>query len=503
MTWIGDRDIEVAIGERTSGPIANFLSNPLSAIDRIVVLHELNEEPRLSDFWAWIRRHASAEVVRHAVPDIEDSIAYTQLYPEVQRIVHVELERDPAKTVYLNGSSGRPVKHAIFMLLATPNHRLQLVSCWSDKRPVAILQLPFAVAVDFAKSTTSHTINAFSSGRPLSEKEQAAFSVITGDSDAMKSAKHVAASFAGHNIAVMIFGETGTGKELFAEAIHRASTRATKRFVPVNCGAIPESLVDAELFGAKKGSYTGADRDRAGLFHQADGGTLFLDEIGELPLQAQARLLRALSTTPNRIRPVGGLDEAEVDVRVIAATHRDIPSMVAAGKFRQDLWYRLSTAVIRLPPLRERGPDLETLIDLTWRRLMSDTSGLTAQTLNAAAKRALRQHHWPGNVRELMATLTRIAIRAERAEVSAQEVKAAIEPMLATHDEDSLLDRPIVPGLFDINEILDQVKHRYISRALTAAGGNKSQAAHALGVPNSTLSDWLRETPQRPRKPQG
>jgi transcriptional regulator with PAS, ATPase and Fis domain len=501
VTWIGERDIEVVKNGRRAGPIANFLSNPPSAIDRVVVLHERSEQALLGDFLAWIRTRTDAEISQHSMPDIEDSSAYTQLYPEVHRIVHAELGRDLAKTVYLNGSSGRPVKHAIFMLLATPNSRLQLVSCWSDSRPVSVLELPFAVAVDFARSTTSHTINAFSSGRPLSEEERLAFSDITGDSDAMQSAKRMAASFAAHNIAVMIFGETGTGKELFAEAIHRASSRSSRRFVPVNCGAIPEALVDAELFGARKGSYTGADRDRSGLFQQANGGTLFLDEIGELPLPSQARLLRALSTSPSRIRPVGGLDEVEVDVRVIAATHRDIPSMVATGKFRQDLWYRLSTAVVRLPPLRERGRDIETLIDLNWQRLLSGTSGLAARTLTAEAKRALRQHSWPGNVRELLATLTRIAIRAERADVSAHEVKMAIEPMLAAPNGASLLDRPIGQGLLDIHAVLNEVKHHYIGRALAASGGNKSQAALALGIPNSTLSDWLRELPKRAQPP--
>jgi|GEM_PF-4206234 len=171
-----------------------------------------------------------------------------------------------------------------------------------------VLDLPFSVAVDYARSTTSTTINDFPSGRLLTREEAAAFEDIEGDSSAIAGSRLAAACFAKFDIPVLLLGETGTGKELFAEAVHRASIRSRNKFVPLSCGAIPESLIDAGLFGAKRGAFTGADRDRKGLFQQADGGTMLLDEIGELPLPSQARLLRALNSSPSRVRPVGALD---------------------------------------------------------------------------------------------------------------------------------------------------------------------------------------------------
>ena len=482
------------MGRRQSGPIANLFRLPPMPIDAVVVLHETSDAPnQVAAFKEWLSTTTKAPAEYHAVEPIDDANAYSQLYPVVRDLIQRTLDGDANRPLLLNGSSGRPVKHAIFMLLATPNPRLRLVSSWSDSRPVATLDLPFSVAVEFARSTTARTINEFTSGRSLTQEEAAAFEDIECDSAAISDARMSAASFAKFDIPILLLGETGTGKELFAEATHRASRRAHKKFVAINCGAIPESLIDAELFGAKRGAFTGADRDRKGLFQQADGGTLFLDEIGELPLPSQARLLRALSSTPSRVRPVGGLDEEDVDVRIVAATHRDLPRMVADGRFREDLWYRLSTAVVRLPPLRERGVDIDILIDSLWRRLTRGSTLLAGKRLSAGARRALRAHPWPGNIRELMATLTRVAVQSSGQEVSTAEAQAAISLGTSSAGEVSILDRPIVEGRFDINEVLKGVKRHYIQRALDQTAGNKSKAARVLGLGNhATLHDWMR-----------
>lgn len=494
VTWIGDRDFEVAVGGRKSGPIANLLRQPPMPIEAIVVLHETSDAPeQVIAFKQWLSTRSGAKVAYQSVAPIEDANAYTQLYPAVRDVVNRVLDEHPSRPVLLNGSSGRPVKHAIFMLLATPTPRLRLLSAWSDKRPIATLDLPFSVAVDFARSTTAKTINEFASGRSLTQEEAAAFEDIQGLSPTISAARVLAASFAKHEIPVLLLGETGTGKELFAEAIHRASQRATKKFVPLNCGAIPETLIDAELFGAKRGAFTGADRDRKGLFQQANGGTLFLDEIGELPLPSQARLLRALSSNPSRVRPVGGLDEEDVDVRIVAATHRDLPRMVAEGKFRQDLWYRLSTAVVKLPPLRERGADIDALIDALWRRLTEGSKVLAAKKMSPSARRVLKDHPWPGNIRELMATLMRVAVQSSKEEISASDARAALELATPADSASSILDRPIRDGHFDIHKVISEVKKHYIERALAQSGGNKSKAARALGLGNhATLNDWIR-----------
>jgi DNA-binding NtrC family response regulator len=200
-----------------------------------------------------------------------------------------------------------------------------------------------------------------------------------------------------------------------------------------------------------------------------------------------------MNSTPSRIRPVGGLDEEEAYVRIVAATHRDLPALVREGRFREDLWYRLSTAIVQLPPLRDRGSDLELLIDELWHSLTEHTRGVPAKTLSPAARRVLRSHAWPGNIRELMATLSRLRIQANDAEVSAADARAALAVMSPADHGISILDRPLREGDFGIQQVVDEVKRHYIRRALADAGGNKSRAARLLGLSNhSVLNDWMR-----------
>jgi PAS domain S-box-containing protein len=221
---------------------------------------------------------------------------------------------------------------------------------------------------------------------------------IVGNSDKMISVLNAAAQVAGTNSTVLILGETGTGKELIADAVQQVSERRDGPFIKVNCGAIPESLMDSELFGFEKGAFTGANRARAGCFEQATGGTLFLDEVGELPLQAQARLLRVLQN--GVVQRLGSVNPTLVDVRIIAATNRNLESMVQCGKFREDLYYRLNVFPIRIPPLRERCEDIPLLIG----HFVSSISarwGMPARPLDLASLDRLMAYSWPGNVREL------------------------------------------------------------------------------------------------------
>ncbi|MBF8732191.1 MULTISPECIES: sigma-54-dependent transcriptional regulator [Pseudomonas] len=241
---------------------------------------------------------------------------------------------------------------------------------------------------------------------------------------------------------VLIQGESGTGKELVARALHNLSRRAKAPMISVNCAAIPETLIESELFGHEKGAFTGASAGRAGLVEAADGGTLFLDEIGELPLEAQARLLRVLQE--GEIRRVGSVQSQKVDVRLIAATHRDLKNLAKAGQFREDLYYRLHVIALKLPALRERGSDVNEIADAFLAR-QSARIGRDDLHFSAEAEQAIRHYSWPGNVRELENAVERAVILSESAEISADLLGIDIE-LSGLEDEEPFDTAPVVAG---------------------------------------------------------
>jgi transcriptional regulator with AAA-type ATPase domain len=267
----------------------------------------------------------------------------------------------------------------------------------------------------------------------------------------------------------LILGESGTGKELIARRLHEGGPRASRPFVAINCAAIPETLLERELFGAARGAFTGADRDHAGLFRQADGGTVFLDEIGDMPLTLQAKLLRVLQE--RSVRAVGALEESPVDVRIVSATHRDLGRLVAAGRFRPDLRYRLEVLVMRVPPLRERAEDLPLLAARLLERL-AERCLLPLARLDAAARTRLAAHSWPGNVRELESVLARALLRARDGLIRAHDLDfgpASSDGDRATSDD------------------LEGLERGMIEAALRDARGNVTAAAQQIGWSRQTL----------------
>jgi transcriptional regulator with PAS, ATPase and Fis domain len=280
---------------------------------------------------------------------------------------------------------------------------------------------------------------------------------------------------------VLLTGETGTGKELVARAIHSGGRRATKAFVAVNCAALPRELVESELFGHRRGAFSGADRDFPGLFAGAHGGTLFLDEIGDLPLEAQAKLLRALQD--GEIRPVGGLESRRVDVRIIAATNRGL-SELRGGRLRPDLFFRLSVLLIELPPLRERHDDIphlvaHFLVQLRARGVAS-VEGIDADALELVAG-----YPFPGNVRELENLLEALSVTLppERRSIRVDDVRAWLRRRSVGS----------ASALVHSHLRLDELEAQAIEEALRASHGNKSQAAHLLGISRDTLYRKLQD----------
>jgi two-component system response regulator PilR (NtrC family) len=270
---------------------------------------------------------------------------------------------------------------------------------------------------------------------------------------------------------VYIAGESGSGKELAARLVHHLGPRAAAPFVPVNCGAIPENLMDSEFFGYRKGSFTGADSDRDGFFQAANGGTLFLDEVADLPLPMQVKLLRVIQE--KRVRKIGATTEESVDVRIISATHQDLKDMVAQGRFRQDLFYRLNVIEIRMPPLRECREDIPLLAD----RILERLSGLTGRgtpTLTPAALEALKTYPFPGNVRELENVLERTL-----ALLSGDAIDAA-DLNLAPGDDEP--DHSQMNDQLPLQDRLDQAEKQAILDALEKTRYNRTAAARLLGV---------------------
>ena len=308
------------------------------------------------------------------------------------------------------------------------------------------------------------------------------FDNIIGESPAMKSVLSQLEKVIDTRATVCIEGETGTGKELIASAIHYQSSRRDKMFVAQNCAALPENLLESELFGHKRGAFTSADSDKKGLFEIADGGTLFLDEMGEMPLSLQAKLLRVLQE--GTIRPVGATSEKQVDVRIICATNRDLSAEVEKGRFRQDLYYRLMVFPIRLPPLRDRREDIPQLAAHFLKRYAEEyrieSPGFTQDALDALAS-----YNWPGNIRELENEIQRIVIQAESGHwIEVTDLSPRLRKIEGTVTR-------IAPKQGTLKEMMEQVERWLIAEALRDHGNNKTKTAATLGITREGLHKKL------------
>jgi two-component system, NtrC family, response regulator PilR len=273
---------------------------------------------------------------------------------------------------------------------------------------------------------------------------------------------------------VLITGESGTGKELVARALHTEGIRAKQPFIAINCGAIPEELMESELFGHKRGAFTGAVADQPGMFQEANGGTLFLDEIGELSLGLQVKLLRALQE--RKVKPVGAGDEVEVDVRVIAATNRDLETEVSRGAFRADLYYRLNVIELRLPPLRHRREDIPLLAEHFLRRFSAEHNRMAR--LSSEAMRRIESYEFPGNVRELENIIERAVALSSSTVIGVGDLPEVRTPRLMTPEPPAM----VPPEGVDLDQLVSDYERTWVLRALEQAGGVRKRAASLLGI---------------------
>ena len=303
------------------------------------------------------------------------------------------------------------------------------------------------------------------------------FGELIGQSPAMREIFALIRRVAHGRSSVLITGESGTGKELVARTLHFHGARADKPFIPINCTAIPEGLLESELFGHVRGAFTGAHTSKRGLFEKANGGTLFLDEIGDMGLGIQSKLLRVLQD--QEIRPVGGTQTVKVDVRIVAATNKELEAEIAAGRFREDLYYRLNVIPIHLPPLRERPEDIPALVDAFVRKHAAGERRLVTQV----AMERLKVQPWRGNARELENVIERALALSDRAEIGPDDLPVGFAPAA---DEADAADT-LLPSAAEQRITLRELEERYIEQLLRLTGGNKVQAAKILGIDRKTL----------------
>ncbi|WP_341678702.1 sigma-54 dependent transcriptional regulator [Niveibacterium sp. SC-1] len=488
VSWIGSADHESAEGVRGGeelGPVASAVLAH-APFQKIYLLTNFAFE-RSRAYCAWLEAKTGCVETDLYQVDLSSPTDYATIYEKVSaELKALRLPREDVELTF-HLSPGTPAMAAIWIILARTRFPARLIQT-SRQRGLESVDFFFDLANEFLPEflkRSSERAERLSDDVPLLKE----FSKLVHGSAAMREQIELAQRIAAHDVPALILGETGTGKELFAEAMHAASRRAGKPFIAVNCGALPRELANSELFGHKKGAFTGADTSRAGHFREAEGGTLFLDEIGDLPLDSQVRLLRALQQ--HEITPLGESKPVKTDVRIIAATHRDLATEVAEGRFREDLFHRLAVGILNLPPLRERGADVDLLIEHFLEQINRSAEGnpvVQRKKISQDARKLLLLHGWPGNIRELYHTLVRAAIWSSSAEINADDIRRSLLDVRKAPAD--VLNRPLSQG-FDLQALLNDVSRHYIARALQKSGNKKKRAATLLGFSNyQTLGNW-------------
>ncbi len=489
VAWVGKTDLRAPTESEQVGvgPIAQALD--ARPFDEAFLLSDYDERA-VTPYLKWLRARTKArvEVVNER---LSGPTQFGEIHEAAVRGVQRALgdrPRDVALAFHL--SPGTPAMAAVWILLGKTRFPAELIES-SKYHGVRTASVPFDISADFIPDLLREQDERLRQGSAAESPEAPEFADIVHRSRVMARLIQRARRVAVRNVPVLIEGESGTGKEMFARAIHRASPRRERPFIAVNCGAIPQELIESELFGHEKGAFTDAKQPRKGYFEAADGGTLFLDELGELPGAAQVKLLRAVQE--GEVVRLGATKPLKVDVRIIAATNRTLTEEIAAGRFREDLFYRLAVAVLKIPPLRERTGDIGVLVDHLLdlvNREAAPEPGYKEKKLSAGARNLLVSHGWPGNVRELLNTLRRAAIWSDGASISSEDVREALLPA-ATMVRQDPLGKPLGGG-FNLPELLKDVARRYLQRAMDESHGNKTKAAELVGLSSyQTLTNWL------------
>jgi transcriptional regulator with GAF, ATPase, and Fis domain len=488
LAWIGLTDLRAANNEAEAGPgpIGQVVQTRI--YDKILLLSNL-ERGQAENYQNWIQKKTKTnlEIIE---AKLSGPTEFGEIYTKVREtILKIKTEFPDAKLTF-HLSPGTPAMAAVWIILAKTRFPAELIES-SKQSGVRTVSVPFEITAEFIPDIIRQSEEHLEKVS-LKLSSAAEFKDIVYQSTQMQEVVETAQIVALHNVSVLIEGETGTGKELFAKSIHRSGPRKNNPFIVVNCGAIPSELVESELFGHKKGSFTGAIKDYDGAFKSAHGGTIFLDEIGELSLPAQIRLLRVVQE--KEITAVGETKPHKIDVRIISATNRNLLEEVSAGRFREDLFYRLAVFPLFLPPLRERKGDLELLIDYFLSKLNQENTGKLWKTdkfFTPEAAKLLLSHNWNGNVRELQNTILRVCIQC-REELIEQKVVESSLFVVKSKEQKSLFNYPLVSG-FSLPNLINEISKHYLNSALEESRGNKTKAAQMVGLANyQTFDNWLK-----------
>lgn len=493
LSWLGAADFNAAADEtqKNFGPVASAVSE--LDYDHVILLNNYREQ-NVERYHQWLAQKTGASIEILSCK-LSSPTNYSQIY-HASLLTIMEIRKKYGEKAYLtfHVSPGTWAMASVWIMLAKTRFKADLIES-SKEAGIQKVNVPFDISVEFIPELlrqSDEKIQSFAVGETPAAPE---FDQIIHRSPQMKKLIELARRVAIRNIPVLVEGESGTGKELLAKAIHQSSPRRGKEIVTVNCGAIPPELVESELFGHIKGSFTGATADKKGLFEYADGGTIFLDEIGELPLSAQVKLLRVLQES--EIIAVGSYKPKKLNVRVISATNRNLLAEISKGTFREDLFYRLAVFVLQVPALRDREGDITLLIDEFWKQINEQSMvefGAEKKELKPSAKNLLLKHKWTGNVRELQNTLWRLSVLTDGKNITDKETEAALFHPISVKDE-NILQRALGDG-FSLNEVLSEVESHYLRRALKQGKGNKSKAAKLLGFSNhQTLTNKLEKYP--------
>jgi len=491
VCWVGQTDLNASQGKTSPGlgPIASVLGS--RSFDEIELLSNY-DKAQTEGYVSWLKRQIATPVQLY-LAQLSSPMHFGEIYKVVvSRIESILARHGPATQLTYHLSPGTSAMAAVWIIVSKTRFAAELIES-SQVGGIKQTVVPFDISAEFLPDMLRRPdadVVRLGAGRP---DEAVAFEQIIHRSPAMQRVVARAVKVAPRSLPVLIEGESGTGKELFARAIHQHSPRREKPFIAVNCGAIPQGLMESEFFGHKKGAFSGAGADRMGHFEEADGGTLFLDEIGELPLEMQVKLLRALQQ--HEVTPVGSSKVVRFDVRVIAATNRRLAEEVEAGQFREDLLYRIAVAVIRLPPLREREGDLGLLITHLLQKINEESRAepnWEEKKLTPGARKILLQQPWRGNVRELQNTLTRAVIWSLGKRIEEDDIREALfDSPSQTSAVSPIIDLNLTSAI-DLQAQLADTANHYLKEAFRVCGGNRSKAAKLLGFNSpQTFTNWM------------
>ena len=447
------------------------------------------------DFLDWATKHLAADGLRILRCDnAENAIKVLTRTPVTLMVADFDLQ--PFDGLELLARTRQESPHTLVILTAGFPTTGQIIEA-TQRGAHDVLRkesLPFELRpiIESALQTQEDRRSAGSQQADLPPPTDGRVKII-GISRALQDVFKLVGRVARTDAPVLIVGESGTGKELVAMAIHEYSPRRKLELITLNCGAIPENLLESELFGHEKGSFTGAIARRAGRFEQADGGTLFLDEIGDMPLSIQVKLLRVLQD--GSYSRVGSNDMLKADVRIIAATHKNLAAEVTAGRFREDLYYRLNVVELPIPPLRDRPEDIPLLAEYFLQRI-TRKNGMARIRISAEAVAALQAHRWPGNVRELENTIARACALASSSILLPSDIPLASAPDKSQLGIAEALDRLINSAPTGIN-VIDWLTRETAGRAIDRAHGDLKEASIALGLPTAQLKHLLAGTDDR------